>query len=114
MTLAIEDIKLPLQGDEHGTIHVGNTRVTLDTIVAHFEKGAIPEDIASAYPALRLDDIYFTLGYYLRNKATVDAYLAERHAAGEETRNRLNAQFPPRVNREQLLERRRQRQPQGG
>lgn len=109
MTLAIEDIKLPLRGDEYGTIHVGNTRVTLDTVVAHFENRAIPEDIASAFPTLRLDDIYLTLGYYLRNKAAVDAYLAERREGGEEARKRLETEFPARVTREQLLERRRQK-----
>jgi uncharacterized protein (DUF433 family) len=107
MTLAIEDIKLPLRGDEQGTIYIGNTRITLDTVVAHFERGALPEDIASAFPTLRLDDIYLTLGYYLRNKATVDAYLIERRDSSDETRRRIDAQFPPRVSREQLLERRR-------
>ncbi len=62
-TLAAEAI--PLHADAEGVIRVGNTRVTLDTIVAAFSQGATAEEIAQRHPSLELADVYQVLGYYL-------------------------------------------------
>src|ERR1700692_2150318 len=72
---AMEPIPLSNAGD--GVIHIAGTRVTLDTVIDTFRTGASPEEIAQDFPALRLDDIYAVLTYYLRHRDEVEAYLRE-------------------------------------
>ena len=55
---------VPLKTDDHGIIHVGGTRVTLDTLIAADRAGASAEEIAEQIPSLPLGDIYSSLGYY--------------------------------------------------
>ena len=50
MTLAVVTDPLPLQIDEDGVARVGETRVTLDTIVAAFADGATTEEIVRSIP----------------------------------------------------------------
>jgi uncharacterized protein (DUF433 family) len=66
MTLVLESQPLPLQTDADGVVRVAGTRVTLDTIVAAFKKGATAEQIAHGYPVLTLVDIYAVITFYLR------------------------------------------------
>ena len=77
-TLAAEAV--PLQADADGVIRVGNTRVTLDTVVAAFSQGATAEEIVQRYPSLELADVYQVIGYYLHWTSEVEAYLEKRKA----------------------------------
>ena len=52
MTLAIATEPTPLELNEDGVVLVGNTRVTLDTLVAAFLEGATAEEIVEQYPSL--------------------------------------------------------------
>ncbi|MEI6255689.1 MAG: hypothetical protein WCQ77_03495 [Planctomycetota bacterium] len=45
MPLSIDSEPVPLSADADGIYHVGNTRVTLDTLVAALCEGATPEEI---------------------------------------------------------------------
>ena len=38
---------VPLKTDVDGVVRVGNTRVTLDTVIAAFKEGVIAEEIVS-------------------------------------------------------------------
>ncbi len=58
MSLLIASEPVPLKVNADGVVCVGGTRVTLDTIVAAFDEGATPEEIAYQYPSLRLADVY--------------------------------------------------------
>ena len=75
MTLAIVAEPAPLKLNEDGVVLVGNIRVTLDTVVAAFLEGATAEEIVEQYPSLQLANIHSVIGYYLRQKNEVDAYL---------------------------------------
>jgi uncharacterized protein (DUF433 family) len=88
---------VPLKTDPHGAVRVGGTRVTLDTIVAAYRRGARAEDIAQQFDVLRVDDVYAVLAYYLRHQPEVDAYLAEREVAAAHLRAQLERHFPPRT-----------------
>lgn len=44
---------VPLAQWEDGSIRVGGTRVTLDTVVARFKVGDTPEDIHDGFPGSR-------------------------------------------------------------
>lgn len=96
---------IALQKTTDGVIRVGGTRVTLDTVVIAFNEGATPEEIVQQYPSLQLADVYSVIGYYLRHRQEVEAYLQERRQLGEQVRAQNEARFPPQGIRERLLAR---------
>ncbi len=79
---------VPLREDEHGVVRFAGSRVTLDSLVALFDRGATAEEIVQSLPTLALGDVYAVLSYVLVHRPDVDAYLARRdheeHAAREE------------------------------
>ncbi len=97
---------VPLVTDRDGVIRVGKTRVTLDTIVMAFQDGATPEEIAHQYPSLNLADVYSVIGYYLRRRADIEAYLNRRQALAEQIRKQNESRFDPSGIRDRLLARR--------
>lgn len=97
---------IPLTVDAHGVLRVGNTRVTLDTVLAAFADGATAEEIVQQYPSLHLADVYSVIGYYLRHTSEIDAYLQQRRAQREAIRQQNEARFDPHGVRDRLLARR--------
>ena len=106
MTLMIETRPLPLKVNEQGVILVTGTRVPIDTIICAFHQGNDAEDIVESYDVLKLSDVYSIIGYYLENKAKIDAYLQRREAEAKVIRREIEARFPPHGIRERLLARR--------
>lgn len=96
----------PLIKDDDGVLRVVGTRVTLDSIVMAFDLGATPEDIVQRYPSVDLASAYAVIAYTLRNRDSVDAYLAERARAGAQTQAEIGARFPSDGLRARLLARR--------
>jgi len=103
MTIAVE--KIPFVTDVQGVVRVANTRVTLDTVVTAFMEGCTPEEIGEQYPSLRLSDIYWVIGYYLRHRDAVHAYLTERQHQAEKNRQEAEHRCNPIGIRERLLAR---------
>ena len=64
---------------------IGGTRVSLDSIVYAFRRGASPESIQRSFPTLTLEQVYGAIAFYLAHEAEIDGYL-ER---GEEELERL-------------------------
>jgi uncharacterized protein (DUF433 family) len=106
MHVAAQDNPLPLASDDHGVIRVGGTRVTLDTVVAAFLRGATSEEIVQQYPSLTLADVYVVIGYYLGHRESVDRYLAERQQVTERVRRETLERSEVSGVRERLLARR--------
>ncbi len=106
MTLTIATETVPLVRDADGVIRVGNTRVTLDTVVSAFLDGATAEEITYQYPSLDLADVYSAIAYYLRRRAEVDAYLQQRREQTVEIRQQNESRFDPSGIRDRLLARR--------
>lgn len=104
LTLTIEPV--PLTTDADGVVHVGNTRVTLDTVAAAFREGMTPEGIVEQYPSLRLADVYSVIGYILTHADEVRTYLDERRQLADEVRRDNEAKFDPVGVRDRLLARR--------
>jgi len=102
---------LPLETDADGVVRVGNTRVTLDTIITTFTDGATAEEIAQQYPSLQLADIYSVIGYYLRHRTDVDAYVRQRALQAEQIRQGNEVRFNPAGVRDRLLVRRSSQRP---
>ena len=109
MTLSIQAEPIPLHPAADGTVRVGGTRVLLETVVSAFRDGASAEQIVERYPDLHLADAYAVIGYYLRNRAAVDAYVAERRQQADELRARIEQTLDPEGVRDRLLARRQQR-----
>ena len=76
---------VPLRWAEGGlVVRLENSRIDLDLIVSRYRRGYTPEMIVDLYPWLELSDIYLTIAYYLRNKATVYDYFCEREERADE------------------------------
>jgi uncharacterized protein (DUF433 family) len=106
MSLVIVETPVPLKTDRDGVVRVGNTRVTLDTVVATFKEGATAEEIVAQYPSLALGDVYAVIGYYLQQQAEVDIYLQQRQQLAAQIRQQNEARFNQQGIRERLLARR--------
>jgi uncharacterized protein (DUF433 family) len=108
-SLTIQNDPVPLRKDEQGAIRIGESQVLLDVVIREFKNGAIPEEIAEAYPTVQSPDVYAVIGYYLRHKEEVDRYLETRRAEAEALRQEIEAKQPDRSGlRAKLLARRAQ------
>jgi uncharacterized protein (DUF433 family) len=106
VTLQIEPELIPVSVDADGVARVGGTRVTLDTVIAAFSDGATSEEIVQQYPALHLADVYAILGFYLRKRREIEAYLRQRQQQAEDVRRQNETRFDPQNVRDRLLARR--------
>jgi uncharacterized protein (DUF433 family) len=106
MPFIVASEPIALEMTEDGVLRVGGTRVTLDTILAAFHEGATAEEIVQQYPSLNLADVYSVIGYYLRRRSEVDAYLQQRRQQSDQMRVQNEARFPLQGVRERLLARR--------
>jgi len=97
---------IPIETDADGVIRVSKTRVPLDTIIAAFTEGATAEEIAQQYPSVPLADIYSVIGYYLRRRSEVEAYLSRRRQVAEQVRRENESRFNPVGIRERRMARR--------
>jgi len=91
-----------------GAYRICGTRVSLDSIVYAFLRGAAPESIALSFPALTLEEVYGTIAFYLANQTEIDAYLQEGEREFEALRQQAR-QSNPLLYRK--LEEARQQQP---
>ena len=91
MPLMIQTDSPPLRVDDTETIRIGSTRITLETLVSAFNEGTTAEQIVQDYDSLSLDDVYSALGYYLRHRQELDAYLAERAKQADDLRKQVEA-----------------------
>jgi uncharacterized protein (DUF433 family) len=68
-----------------GAYRVGETRVSLDSLVYLFQEGVSAEGMVESYPVLTLEQVHGALAFYLANQKDIDAYLlkGERVSATE-------------------------------
>ena len=76
---------------ETGAYRITGTRVSLDSIVYAYWRGASPEAIADSFPVLTLEEIYGAIAFYLHNQTEIDAYLERSEAEFEELRSESHA-----------------------
>lgn len=60
-----------------GVYRVGNTRVSLESVVYSFRGGEPPESIQRSFPSLTLEQVYGAIAYYLAHVDEIDQYLIE-------------------------------------
>ena len=103
MATVIEEI--PLAKDSHGVYRVGGTRVTLDSVVHAFNRGATAEEIVQKFPSLELSDVYQVIGYYLKYRIELGEYVKKREFE-EDTLLAGHPEWSPDGLRERLMARR--------
>jgi uncharacterized protein (DUF433 family) len=97
---------VPLVAAESGgAIRVAGTRITLDTVVGAFNRGATAEEIAQDFSPLSLADVYAVITYYLRHRLEVDQYLERRAQQHADLRREIEATPEHQELRERLLAR---------
>jgi uncharacterized protein (DUF433 family) len=85
-----------------GAFRVGDTRVSLDSLVYLFREGMSAEGMVDCYPALTLEQVHGALAFYLGNQSEIDLYLVEgqRAAEAQQTRSRqTNAELIAKLQR---------------
>lgn len=106
MNLTIATERPPLRVDSDGTVRIGATRVTLDTVVGAYNGGATAEQIVGQFDTLTLPDVYAVIAYYLRHSDEIDAYLRARRQRADEIRHEIEADPAAQRVRDRLRSRR--------
>jgi uncharacterized protein (DUF433 family) len=83
----------PFRWDEAGGIRIGQSRVTLDSLLAAYHSGFTPEEIAFQYSVLHLEEIYSAIAYYLNHRREIDNYLDQRHQKAQQQRSEFIQQY---------------------
>jgi uncharacterized protein (DUF433 family) len=85
-----------------GAYRIGNTRVSLDSLVYLFREGMSAESMVESYPALTLEQVHGALAFYLASKKEIDRYLAEGQQAAHlqhEQSRQTNAELIAKLQR---------------
>lgn len=99
---------VPMTEWDDGSIRVTGTRIPIDSILHHFNLGAVPEQIAYMFDGLLLAQIYGVITYYLSHQEAVDEYLRGQEKADEEGLRFIDQRFDTKGLRERILARRAQ------
>lgn len=78
----------------NGGYYIAGKRISLDSIVYAFRRGAAPESILRSFPLLTLEEIYGAITYYLAHQSEVDAYLVQEEAEYEKMRQASREAYP--------------------
>ena|SRR5437762_8856719 len=105
MATLTETLPKPVRMDSYGVLRVGNTRVSLDSVVYGFNRGEDAATIQRNFDTLSLAEVHGAISYYLHNKEKVDVYLAEQENEFERMRAEHEAKYSPKITREMLLAR---------
>lgn len=105
MTLKVVPQSPPIETNSDGVMIVKKTRVTFDTVVAAFERGATAEEIVYRYPSLKLADVYSAIAFYLNNQQEIKVYLQQRQQQAREIKQINESKFDSQAMRDKLLSR---------
>jgi len=77
-----------------GGYWIKESRISLDSLVYAFQRGASPESIQQSFPSLTLEEVYGAITYYLAHQAKIDAYLKEEENKFDSDRRALREADP--------------------
>ena len=77
----------------NGGYYVSGSRVSLDSIVYAFRRGASPETIRGSFPTLILEQIYGAIAFYLSKQSEIDEYLRKSEEEYEVARQANHEQL---------------------
>jgi uncharacterized protein (DUF433 family) len=85
-----------------GEIRLRGHRIGLYHVVTYYNDGYSAEMLACQYPTLPLALIHNTIGFYLDNRAEVDAYVTDCHESLREQRTANPRRLPLAALRDRL------------
>jgi len=91
-----------------GAYWIAGTRVSLDSIVYCFLRGASPESIIRSFPAVTLEYVYGAIAFYLGRQTEIDEYLRKGDSEFEALRKAAREANPQLYEK---IEEARRRQP---
>src|SRR5262249_26304139 len=74
-----------------GGYWITGARISLDSLVYAFKRGAAPESIQRAFPLLTLEEIYGAMTFYLAHAQEIDTYPTQAEAEFAVQGSALNA-----------------------
>jgi uncharacterized protein (DUF433 family) len=77
-----------------GGYYISNSRISLDSVVYAFHRGASPESIRRSFPLLTLEEIYGAITFYLSHQQEIDSYLKDAEAEFEKMREKSREANP--------------------
>jgi len=77
-----------------GGYYISDSRISLDSVVYAFQRGASPESIRRSFPLLTLEEIYGAITFYLSHQREIDSYLKVGEAEFEEMRRKSREASP--------------------
>jgi uncharacterized protein (DUF433 family) len=77
-----------------GGYWIAGTRVSLDSIVVAFRRGASPESIQRSFPTLTLEQVYGAITFYLAHEIEIDRYLERGEGELERLRHDTRERDP--------------------
>ena len=77
-----------------GGYWITGSRVSLDSIVYAFLRGASPEGIAHSFPLITLEDVYGAIAFYLAHQAEIDDYLRQGESEFDALRQKVRQANP--------------------
>lgn len=80
-------------------IRIKGHRLGIEHILAYYQEGYAPEQIAKEFPGLSLEIIYGTVAFYLANRIAIDTYLQRRYVSYEQAYQNWAKQPSPLVER---------------
>ena len=75
----------PYIEERNGGLYVQGTRISLDSVVIHFQDGASPESIVESFQTLKLSQVYGAIAYYLENEKLIKDYLEQQEREIQES-----------------------------
>jgi uncharacterized protein (DUF433 family) len=81
----------PLVQNDDGTVRVNGSRVTLDTLVAAFQREDTREEILESFPSLSAAQINDVMDWYLTHQTETQEYVGERATDGERLRQQIES-----------------------
>jgi len=105
--IAIEAETPPLKVWPDATIRIGQSRIKVERIIKAYLNGSSPEQFASDYPTVTVEEAYGAIFYYLRHKAKLDEHVAEMDRKGDDAQRLLEEKFGSQEGmRERMIARR--------
>lgn len=77
-------------------IRIDGTRIGIETVLFDYLfRSRTPEEIATTYPSLNLEQVYATILYYLHHKEVISAYMTDWLEWAERMRENQQRNPPP-------------------
>ncbi len=79
--------------ERDGGYWITGTRISLDSIVYAFRRGAAPETIRRSFPLLTLEEVYGAITFYLAREQEIDEHLRQSELKFESEAQQRREQF---------------------